>query len=54
MSLHNESQIIMMLRHKNKRDGVIKDYIKNSIKDEMLFERQMNEDHILTTIKFLK
>jgi hypothetical protein len=51
LSLQSENQIIMMLRHKNKRDGVIKDYIKNTFNDEMLFEMKINEDNTLTTIK---
>ena len=54
ISLESKNQIILILRHKNKRVGVIKDYIQNNINDELLFESQMNEDHTLTTIKIIK
>jgi len=54
ISLKCEHHYIMLLHHKNKRCGVLNEYLVNTSNDKAIFESHVNNDHTITTIKFLK
>lgn len=54
LSLQSENQIIITLRHKNKKDVMIKEYLHDILKDNKCFESRANVDSTSTMIIFLK
>ena len=53
MILQSDHQVIMSLRHNNKRTDVVQAYIRHTNKDKRMVESHMNEDHTLTRLTMI-